>query len=261
MNSLLNTGNTCIRIDYCRGDTIPSHLTFGLAWDVTNGVNIDLDASAICLDSSFNVVNIVYFGKLRSDDNSIVHHGDEREGDEIGDDEKISIYLERTRSDVAYIAFVINSYSGQELDDISKASCHLFDPVTNIDIARCSLSNNKTFDKRTAIVMSCLYRESNDWFLRVINEPGNAKVANELVPRVKRILQDNPSPLPASVPDPEIIVTAMPEDVDITVDAADSHVSEQEIVSGQNQGSAAPFVPSVPDSASNSHSPFVPPSV
>ena len=58
-------------------------------------------------------------------------------------------------------------------------------------------------------------------------------------------------------PDPEIIVTAMSEDVDITLEAVDSHgVSEQENILVRSQGSAAPFVPSsVPDSASNSHSP------
>ena len=220
---------------------------------MTNGANIDLDASALCLDSSYDLVNIVYFRKLVSDDNAILHHGDEREGDEIGDDEKISIYLDRMSSEVTYIAFVINSYSGQELDDISKASCHLFDPRTKIDIARCSLTNNKAFDKRTAIVVSCLYRVSNDWFLRVINDPGNAKVATELVPRVKKILRDNPSPLPASVPDPEIIVTAMPEDVDINVEPVDYPT-----VPPQAQGPATPFIPNV---ASNNHAPFVPPSV
>ena len=58
-------------------------------------------------------------------------------------------------------------------------------------------------------------------------------------------------------PDPEIIVTAMPENVDITAEAVNSHgVSEQENISLRSQGSAAPFIPSsVPDSASNSHSP------
>ena len=51
--------------------------------------------------------------QLRSSDGSIVHGGDEREGDEKGDDEKIILYLDRVHPAVAYIGFVINSYSGQ----------------------------------------------------------------------------------------------------------------------------------------------------
>ena len=35
----------------------------------------------------------MYFGQLRSRDGSVVHGGDEREGDEKGDDEKIHIDL------------------------------------------------------------------------------------------------------------------------------------------------------------------------
>ena len=197
---------------------------------MTNGVNIDLDASAICLDSSFEVVDVVYFRKLVSDDSSLVHHGDEREGDEIGDDEQISIYLDRMKPEVTYVTFVINSFSGQELDCISKASCHLFYTGTTgnqiVDVGRTSISNNKSLSKRTGLVMLCLFRQSNDWFLRVINEPAIAKVAHQLIPKVKKILQDDPFPCTSPVPDPEIIVTAMPEDVDIIVEPAFSNESQ-----------------------------------
>ena len=117
-------------------------MTFGLAWDVTNGVNIDLDASAICLNSSLAKVDIVWFRKLTSDDRAIQHSGDEREGDEVGDDEKIQIQLGDINPEIKHIAFVINSFSGQELDDIRLAACHLFDPTTGVEIAKYKLSNN-----------------------------------------------------------------------------------------------------------------------
>ena len=44
-------------------------LVFGLAWDVTDGVSIDLDASAIMLandpsSSGLKMLDLVYFGKV-----------------------------------------------------------------------------------------------------------------------------------------------------------------------------------------------------
>merc|ERR1712038_930328 len=120
--------------------------------------NIDLDASVICLDASFNLVEIVAYNNLRSRDNAIKHCGDEREGDTVGDDEKINIWINSLNPSIKHVGFVINSYSGQELDDVSKASCHLFDPRTKADIAMHQLSNNQSLDKRTALLMASLFR-------------------------------------------------------------------------------------------------------
>jgi len=103
-------GNVRLR-DYCASQTIPSLVRLGLAWDVTNGVNIDLDASVVCLDSNLNLVDQVFFGQLKSRDGAIRHHGDEREGDSIGDDEKIDFRLEQISPNIQYIGFCINSYS------------------------------------------------------------------------------------------------------------------------------------------------------
>jgi stress response protein SCP2 len=111
--------------DYC-GTFPPPVVTLGLAWDVTDGVNIDLDASVIMLDEGLQLLDIVFFGQLQSKDGAIVHGGDEREGDEKGDDEKIYFHLSQVHPAARYLCIVVNSYSGQELDDVSMASCHLF---------------------------------------------------------------------------------------------------------------------------------------
>lgn len=134
--ALLRKGGTVRVTDYLPHHTLPAWLTLGLAWDITNGQNIDLDASAILMDQQFNVCDQVWFRHLQSDDGSVVHSGDEREGDEAGDDEKIRVNLKAVPSRVRYICFVLNSFSGQELDDVSKASCHLFDPETQTEVAK-----------------------------------------------------------------------------------------------------------------------------
>jgi tellurium resistance protein TerZ len=197
---------------------VPQKVTFGLAWDVTNGVKIDLDASAICLNSSLDVVDVISFKKLKSDDGAILHGGDEREGDEIGDDEKMYLYLSRMNPSIAHVGFVINSYSGQELDDVSKASCHLFDSNSKVDIASYTLSNNHELDKRTGLILASLYRDDTEtWCMRIIAEPGHGKVAKDLVSNLQTHLRNNPTPIVQEVPEPEIIVNEMPEDVEIEV--------------------------------------------
>jgi tellurium resistance protein TerZ len=186
--------------DFAQGK-IPKWVSFGLQWDVTDGVNIDLDASAVCLARDLRPLDVVYFKQLRSKDNSIRHSGDEQEGDESGDDEKILISLPNTSPDVHYIGFVINSYSGQELDDIAKASCHLYDPQTGIDIATYSMSNATELDGHTALLVGCLFREGSDaWNLRIIAKPVQGKTAHSNVEDLQQFLFENAPVAPQVTP-------------------------------------------------------------
>ena len=212
--AVMRKGGTIRVSDYVPGGKIPANVSLGLAWDVTNGVNIDLDASAVMLDANFKLLDIVYFKQLTSKDGSVRHRGDEREGDEDGDDEIINISLLSVSQDTKYIGIIINSFSGQELDDVAKASCRLFDPKTKIDIATYTLSNSKELDKHTALVMGCLYRgdSPDDWFLRIISLPSQGKTAHKNVDDLQTYLLCNPPEPPAAAHSEEdIVVTAMPD--------------------------------------------------
>lgn len=228
---------------------VPEKVTFGLAWDITNGQNIDLDASAICLNSSLDCVDIISYKQLRSKDGAILHGGDEREGDEAGDDEKIHLFLSALDPSIAHVGFVINSFSGQELDDISKASCHLYDSYSRVDIASYTLTNNKTLDKRTGLVMASLYKDEDEsWCMRVISEAAHGRVAAHLVDELQAFLRSNPPPTVQEVPEPEIVVNEMPQDVEIAVEpVVPVHEVADNIVVPTVPGKASgPFVPSVP---------------
>jgi len=256
--AILRKGEAIRVKDYGKGAPLDQNLVFGLAWDVTNGQNIDLDASAICLDSSLNELEIISFNHLRSNDGSIQHGGDEREGDEIGDDEKIFINLGRIQSNVQYLAFVINSYSGQELDDISKASCHLFNASTNVDLVRYQISNDRSLDKHTGLLMACLYRDSNEWNLRIIGQAAQGLVAAKVVNDLQRFLRNVPPPQPAFVPEPEIIVNAMPDYLPVEDEIVVNPFipqSKAPFVPGSQPTSRAPFVPG---SQPISNAPFIP---
>ncbi|KAL7444120.1 hypothetical protein ACHAXM_009870 [Skeletonema potamos] len=221
---------TTIRIkDYApTREKLPSVLAMGLAWDVTNGVDIDLDASAVCLDKNLNLVDMVYFKHLRSEDGAIHHSGDEREGDEIGDDEKIIVAFNAVNPRVEHIVFVINSYSEQELDDVAMASCHLFDPVTRKDLATYTLTNNSSLDKHTALLLADLYRDavSRDWMMRIISFPHQGKTAKRSFGVIVEYLRRHLPAIPAIPPNPDVITTEMP--VAVALDSDVCFVPEDE---------------------------------
>jgi len=210
--AVMRKGGTIRLREYCHAGTLPTTVTFGLAWDVTDGVNIDLDASAILLDARLQLVDLVFFGQLRSKDGSIQHMGDEREGDEKGDDEKIQLNLQSIHPSVQYIGFTVNSYSGQELDDVKDAKCHLFDTGTYKDIAKYELTNTKELDKHTALVMGCLYRDSHsgEWCLRIISEAAQGRTAKDNIDELQNFLKRNP-PQPLGVARQAHAFAAMPQ--------------------------------------------------
>lgn len=217
--AIMRKGGNVRLSDYIKGSKLPSCLTFGLAWDVTDGVNIDLDASAICLDSDLKLVDLVCGKKkLQSSDGSIRHQGDEREGDEIGDDEKLDVTLSLVAPNVHYIAFIINSYSGQELDDVARASCHLFDPSTGVDVATYAMTNDQSLDGHTALLVGCLYRGDGDgWGLFIISEAAMGKKAKENVEDLQIFLRKNRPKVPPSNKGDVAIKSQMPTVVPLAV--------------------------------------------
>jgi len=61
--AIMRKGGRVRLSDYCTGFPPPT-VTVGLAWDVTDGVNIDLDASVIVLDANLRLLDIVFFAAL-----------------------------------------------------------------------------------------------------------------------------------------------------------------------------------------------------
>jgi tellurium resistance protein TerZ len=60
-------------------------------------------------DANLDIADLVSFRKLRSSDGAIRHLGDEREGDALGDDEKIMISLDTISPKIHFLCAVITS--------------------------------------------------------------------------------------------------------------------------------------------------------
>ncbi len=166
-----------------------SQVRMGLGWDTIKKrglfggmkeVSVDLDASALLLSADRQVLEIVYYGNLRSRDGSLMHTGDNLTGKGDGDDESIMVDLPRVPPAVAHIVFVVNSFSGQNFSQIENATARIVDSADrDRELVRYELSGSGT---HTAIVMARLSRAGTGWAFTAIGTPGNARTADQLAP-------------------------------------------------------------------------------
>ena len=166
-----------------------SQVRMGLGWDAikkkglfggTKEVSVDLDASAILFAADKRVLDVVYYGNLRSNDYSLIHTGDNLTGAGDGDDESIMVDLPRVSPQVAHIVFVVSSYSGQNFSQIENAFARVVDSADrDTELVRYQLTGSGT---HTAVIMARVSRQGNGWTFTAIGTPGNARTADQLVP-------------------------------------------------------------------------------
>jgi len=175
----------CVDLAYYSADPITT-VAMGLAWDITRGVGIDLDAAAILLAADGRLVEIVNFKHLKSNDGSIQHSGDDRSGDGDGDDETITVRLDTLSKGVAHVAFVVCSYDGKDFTNVQNTSCHLFVPQPKNELATFSLSS-KTY-ACTALLMAVLTRAPQGWTMTATGEGCSGRVAADCVDEAQEFL-------------------------------------------------------------------------
>ncbi|MDR1607630.1 MAG: TerD family protein [Deltaproteobacteria bacterium] len=158
----------------------------GLGWDpVKSGRSIDLDASCTLFDEQKKVVDVVYFGQLRSKDGSIKHTGDNLTGEGEGDDEQIIVELPKVPDKVKFLVFTVNSYQGQTFNEVANAFCRLVNASNNQEIARYELSGGGS---HTGLIMAKLYRHQGEWKMHALGDPATGQVAQQLIQDMVKFL-------------------------------------------------------------------------
>ncbi|MEW2413330.1 TerD family protein [Streptomyces sp. NPDC046866] len=154
-----------------------SAVTVGLGWDVrtTTGVDFDLDASAIAVNSMGKVVSdghFVFFNNKSTPDQSIVHTGDNRTGEGSGDDESIKVNLAALTPDVDKIVFPVSIYDAdsrsQNFGQVRNAYIRVVNQANGAEIARYDLSEDAATE--TAMVFGELYRNGAEWKFRAVGQ-------------------------------------------------------------------------------------------
>lgn len=150
----------------------------GLGWDpnVTDtGTDFDLDASAFLLDANGKCPSdkhFVFYNNPISPDGAIVHHGDNRTGEGEGDDEKISIDLDKVSPDINRIVFVVTIHEAeqrrQNFGQVRNPYIRIVDENTGREIAKYELDED--FSTETGVAFGELYRKDGTWRFKAIGE-------------------------------------------------------------------------------------------
>lgn len=137
-----------------------------LGWDVLNQ-GVDLDASAFMLGADNRIVGddwFVFYGQTQSPDGSVNHSGDSQ-GQGDGDDETISIALDKINQSVNKITFVVTIDEALErgfnFSMVANAYVRVVNADTNAEIARFTLS--EYYNNVTSMVVGELYRHNGQW--------------------------------------------------------------------------------------------------
>lgn len=160
----------------------------GLGWDVAKSggflgfggsSDVDLDASCFVFDQNNQLIDVVYFGKLTSNDGAIQHSGDNLTGAGDGDDEMIKVTLNRLNPQVKALVFTVSSYRGQTFDKVNNAFCRLVNHANGQEVARYNLSAT---GNHTAQIMAKLYLHNGEWKMHAIGESASASTPDKLLP-------------------------------------------------------------------------------
>lgn len=188
--------NQTISLEKTAGSSL-TKITMGLGWDpVKKGggfltklfsgggdESIDLDASCLVLDSNKDPIDVVWFQQLKSKDGSITHSGDNRTGEGSGDDESIFVDLNALPSAAKYLAFTVNSFTGQNFEQVENAYCRIVNGSNNNELARFNLSEK---GRHTGVLMAYMVRNGRDWNLTSVGTVANGRTVKDLVADAKR---------------------------------------------------------------------------
>lgn len=162
------------------------NVMLGAGWDVVKKgffsfqADYDLDLVALLLDANDRVSgksSLIYYGNQRG--TGIYLHGDNRTGAGDGDDEKISVSLDRVPESCHKIIFAVTIYQAktrnQNFSKVRNAYVRLLDEdQRGKELCRYNLTEDG--GNNTAIVFAELVRDGSEWQFKATGELLDATV-------------------------------------------------------------------------------------
>lgn len=164
-------------------------IMIGLGWDarVTDGKPFDADASAFLLADTGKVKSdegLIFFNNKKSACGAVEHMGDNTTGAGDGDDEVISVDLNKVPANVQHIVFTVNSFLGQKFDVVENAFVRIVNGAGGAELCRFQLSAKVP---NTAMIMSRLYRHNGEWKFAAIGDPADGRTVQDLAGAIARL--------------------------------------------------------------------------
>ena len=186
MTGILNLKKNDI-LDLRKAEPGLKHVVLAAGWDVAKkgffglGTDYDLDLIAILLNENDKLINrgVIYFGNLNGQ--GIYLHGDNRTGAGDGDDEKISVNLDKLPGNCSKVIFALNIYDAvsrkQTFSKIKNAYIRILnEDKGNKEICRYNLSEDG--GDNTALLFAELERNNGSWQFKAKGELLHATVSS-----------------------------------------------------------------------------------
>lgn len=156
------------------GSTAPlTKVVAGAGWDGTSSAPIDLDLMAVLMgtdgkalpDANANGSNadeaLLFFNNVELP--GLHHTGDNLTGEGDGDDEQIVITLADVPANVAEVAIVVASYSGETFDKVANAQVRLVNEADQKELAKYELTSGADFAGKRGVELGRLVRNGAEW--------------------------------------------------------------------------------------------------
>lgn len=186
------------RISLTKDNKGLSRILVGLGWDEVKKnenrgffanlfsaqpADIDCDASVLMIDGNNKVAEVVYFNHLDSDDSSIHHNGDNLTGAGDGDDEQITVDLNRVPHHIQKLVFIVNIYDcikrKQHFGMIENAFIRIENAENSKELVIFNLSEG--YENRTGLYAGEIYRNNGEWKFAAIGEADTSTCINDMM--------------------------------------------------------------------------------
>jgi len=171
-----------------------TQINVGVGWDPARGYhNMDIDASVVLLTPDNVGHELIYFGNEDHPSGSIIYHGDNLTGEgsiQDGDDENITVFLNKVPSRIDKLVFVLNIYNcddrDQNLDKVKNLYIKLYDPDSKKPLIQYDIKGNMGRD--TALVIGMAFRKNGSWSFKAIGRSLRVGDVHELAEACKEYL-------------------------------------------------------------------------
>lgn len=159
-----------------------TQIKVGVGWDPTTGPdNMDVDSSVVVMGGQGSDYDLVYYGDKEHSSGCVIHHGDNLTGAggiQDGDDENISVFLNKVPGNRDKLIFVLNIYKcderRQNLDRVKNLYIKLYDPDSKKTLIQYRVDGNNGRD--TAMVIGMAFKRGGAWHFKAIGR--SLKVAD-----------------------------------------------------------------------------------
>ena len=169
-----------------------SKILVGVGWDpARRGADIDVDSSVVVMAPGGRQRELIYFADKRHHSGCVIHHGDNLTGRNMtqGDDENISVFLDKVPHDRDRLVFVLNIYRcaarHQTMGIIQNLYIRLYDPDSGTVLVEYQVEGN--FSADTALVIGMARRKNGAWMFKAIGRGSKARTVQELAEECVRI--------------------------------------------------------------------------